>query len=169
MKEVLETVSEVQFKSIAVIVAVALLGMLATWWAITGSASPPLSTDQTREVSSPRAKTEMETQRRPSKPATRETEIYAANPAAPVSEPAISGAEYTIQVGAFQQEEGARRRLSELRESGHQGRIVAQTENGTNIFRVLVGKYSTRDEASLAVNHLRESEIEAFIREGNSD
>jgi len=181
MKEVIETVSEVEFRSIAVILAVALIGMAATWWVLTGTASPSFSAEDTNLDQGSTPEILSETQKQGLKPqpvppleqpeiivAETNTKVIA-TPALTetleLQEPQVTGNRFMVQIGAFQQEEGARRRLGELEEQGHEAHVISTEENGTPIFRVVTGNFRTRLEANLAVNDLKAAGIDAFVRE----
>lgn len=180
MKEVLETVSEVQFRSIAVIVAVALLGMVATWWVLTGSASPTLTAEEPGRIIGSSHVPERETQKGASSlqaiPTSQQPEVYVEEGETsfrlldtPQSLPEKAENGFVVQIGAFQQEEGALRRLKELGEQGYEARIVSFEENGTALFRVILGSFSTKEEAELAANALKTAGVEVFLRAMESD
>ncbi|MGW8181813.1 MAG: hypothetical protein ACWGQW_24045, partial [bacterium] len=123
MREVIETVSEVQFRSIAVIVAVALLGMLAAWWVLTGSASPSLTTVQTEtsSVSLPEPQARIPAPQQNFETAQPEVRIEQghvgralplAGDKSSITSPVVKAASgFTVQIGAFQKIEGAEKRL----------------------------------------------------------
>ena len=184
MKEVVETVSEVQFRSIALIIAVALLGMVATWWVLTGSASPSLTAAQPEYEAGSLTEVETDTaakefppqQNQPQNPPEiiveqGNTAVVPLSPSRETSgiresETADSG--FTVQIGAFQQEEGARRRLGELEEQGHEARLISDDQGGTAIYRLVTGEFRTREEATLAAEELRTLGIDAFVRESGT-
>jgi cell division protein FtsN len=181
MKEVMETVSEVQFRSIAVIVAGALLGMLATWWVLTGPASPSLTAVEPKygAGSLPEVQAETETQAFSPQPAgfreQPEILVEKGNAAAiaphtspessRLQEPEAAESEFAVQIGAFLHEEGATRQLAKLEEQGYDARLVSHEEGGTVIFRLVAGDFDTREEAAAAAKELKSSGIDAFVRE----
>lgn len=179
MKDVIETVSEVQFRSIAIIVAVALLGMLATWWILTGSASPSLTAAQIETRTIPLPEPQVRTPAPQQKPESVQPEVLiekgrlsAVSPAQPDESPAALSVEngengFTVQTGAFQQEEGAKKRLGELQEQGYSARLTTQVEGGKIVFRVLAGDFETREEATVAADDLKAKGIDAFVRESD--
>jgi len=177
MKEVMETVSEVQFRSIAVIVAVALLGMLATWWVLTGPASPSLTAVEPKygAGSLPEVQAQAFSPQPTDSREQPEILVEKGNAAAIAphtspessrlqeSEAAESG--FTVQIGAFQREEGATRQLAKLEEQGYEARLVSHEEGGAVIFRLVAGDFHTREEAAAAAKDLRNRGMDAFVRE----
>ncbi len=183
MKEVLETVSEVQFRTIAVIVAVAVLCMLGTWWVLTDSASPPLSSEETRyeaRLSPEGEQNPSDFSVQPEAPSENlQIIVEKGPPAVPVpqtfsdsvgmQEPEATGVGFIVQIGAFRQEEGAKRRLKELEERGCEARLVSDDKGGAVVFRVVAGNFSTREEAAVAVKDLKSSGIDAFVRKAGTE
>jgi cell division protein FtsN len=172
MKEVLETVSEVQFRSIAVIVAVALLGMVATWYILTGSASPSLTHSETDQLAEPLPKAKRATAHSPEPAqASEKPEIGVEEGEAGLlttselsfPQEKIQG-EFAVQIGVFKQQEGAKRRKEELEEQGYTARIIPCEIDGVAAFRVVVGGFGSREEAVETANSLKQAGIDAFVR-----
>lgn len=178
MKEVFETVSEVQFRSIALIIALACLGMGVTWWFLTGSASPPLTIDKTAYESDASSKVVTEPEVlsvQPTSPSENPQILVeggsASTVTAPSSPESTSGVgqegangHFTAQIGAFQQEERARKQLEKLKEKGYEARLIAHEEGGGIIFRLIFGDFRSHEEAAVAVKDLKSSGIDAFVR-----
>jgi len=173
MKEVLETVSEVQFRSIAVIIAVASLLMLAAWWLVTGSASPTLIIkDPPQQAGSSLGITTDTPKLTVQQPVSQELyEKASASGGSDIRQsPAhiqasAERAEFTIQLGAFQKEEGARRQLTKLEQRGYKARLLSQREGDTIIHRLIFGDFRTYEEAAAIAKELRSAGMETFIRE----
>jgi cell division protein FtsN len=159
MREVLETVSEVQFKSIAVIVAAALLGMVATWYLLTGSTSPVLTHAESQPAAEPLPEPVFV-----SEPITASQKPEGDTSTPRIQEsptpPALTKSEFAVQIGAFQQHDGAKQRVKELEEQGYSAGILPYEEG----FRVVLGGFGTREEAVLAANELKAAGFEAFVR-----
>jgi DedD protein len=155
--------------------------MVATWWVLTGTASPSFKAEDTQleEVSTPeiRPGTQKQGLSPQPVPSPEEPEIIVAETNTAVTapppltetlerqEPQVAVNRFTVQIGAFQQEEGARRRLDKLQEQGYEAHVISTEETGTPIFRVVTGDFRTRLEANLAANNLKAAGIDAFVRE----
>lgn len=70
---------------------------------------------------------------------------------------------YIVQAGAFRNEQAAEGRRAELGMLGLESRIIPNTSNGTTIYRVRIGPFSTMEEASRIKSRLLESSIQAEI------
>lgn len=177
MKDVFDTVSEVQFKSIAAVGLMAALTMGATWWVLTLSVSPsrPVEDLPSEGVVSSRVQKHTQVsspapseQRQPEVIIERgnSAEVVLQTPPHSDSSLKLEDAEsrYTVQIGAFQLKDGAQRRMAELAEQGYDSYLVALEESGTVTFRLVVGAFPTYDEASATADDLKVSGIDAFVR-----
>lgn len=70
---------------------------------------------------------------------------------------------YIVQAGAFRNEQAAEGRRAELGMLGLESRIIPNTSNGTTIYRVRIGPFSTMEEASRIKSRLLESSIQSEI------
>jgi cell division protein FtsN len=86
-----------------------------------------------------------------------------AKPEAPPDGETRSGRRYSVQVGVFSTEQGARKLEDELRGEGRSTRIEVEGRDGQTLYRVLTGSYRTEYEARRAVEELRREGHEAFL------
>ena len=184
MEDVLKTVSELKFRSIAMIAAVILLALAAVWWLLGGPASPPQIRQSQRATAgrpsvAPLSPPTSEAQ--PSGP-TETSAKQSAKPEVlvvegPPSGPSVltapgSGAptiaettgQFTVQVGAFEREGGALQRQAELRSKGYESSLVAAENEDAVSFRLITGNFATHAEASKIVTELKLAGIDAFVR-----
>jgi cell division septation protein DedD len=93
------------------------------------------------------------------------TDSTRAMPARPgaVATSARSGG-YTVQVGAYASRADADARQRQVRLKGHTARVV---KVGT-LWRVRIGRYSSRESAAQAARSLKAQKIEAFVTEAES-
>ena len=184
MDDVLKTVSELKFRSIAMIAAVILLALAAVWWLLGGSAAPtpnrqPQQASASAQPSTPPAAPVVEEPTQPlaEDPASLEAEpeilVVEGQPSEPLvnaestsvsPEPEQITGQFTIQVGAFTREAGALKRQSELRSKGYDSSLVEVTEDEGVRYRLLTGSFSTHEEASKTVDQLKLAGIDAFVR-----
>jgi cell division septation protein DedD len=75
-----------------------------------------------------------------------------------------SAAAYTVQIGAFANRGDADARQRQLRAQGHSARVVKVGA----LWRVRVGRYSSRDAAAEAARSLKARKIDAFVTEAES-
>lgn len=77
--------------------------------------------------------------------------------------PPASARGYTIQVGLFTSQEGARQVADDLARAGHPARIVVERGEAATLYRVLTGQYRTEYAARSAVEQLRQEGFPAFL------
>ena len=77
--------------------------------------------------------------------------------------PPDSARGYTIQVGLFTSQEGARQVADDLARAGHPARIVVERTDTATLYRVLTGQYRTEYAARSAVDQLRQEGFPAFL------
>ena len=177
MKEVFDTVSEVNFKSIAAVGLIALLSMGAIWWVLAGSASTSRPVESTPSQGLASSRVQERTKITPPVASDQQPlevivksgnaleENLQSSPASTASlELEDLESHYTVQIGAFQQKDGARKRMAELAERGYDSHLVSLEEAGTVTFRLVVGAFPSYDEASAAADGLKVAGIDAFVR-----
>jgi cell division septation protein DedD len=71
---------------------------------------------------------------------------------------------YTVQVGAYASRADADARQRQVRAKGHSARVV---KVGT-LWRVRIGRYSSRESAAQAARSLKAQKVEAFVTEAES-
>jgi len=85
-------------------------------------------------------------------------------PAPPAPEaPPASDRGYTIQVGLFTSQQGARQVADDLARAGHPARIAVERGETATLYRVLTGQYRTEYAARSAVEQLRQEGFPAFL------
>ncbi len=72
---------------------------------------------------------------------------------------------YSIQVGVFSTEQGARQAMSDLTRAGYPARVSRDAHGGRDLFRVLTGRYRSEYAARKALEQLRSEGFEAFLNE----
>jgi len=77
--------------------------------------------------------------------------------------PPTSARGYTIQVGLFTSQEGARQVADDLTRAGHPARIIVERSEVATLYRVLTGQYRTEYAARSAVDQLRQQGFPAFL------
>ena len=77
--------------------------------------------------------------------------------------PPDSARAYTIQVGLFTSQEGARQVADDLARAGHPARIVVERTDTATLYRVLTGQDHTEYAARSAVDQLRQEGFPAFL------
>jgi cell division protein FtsN len=146
--------------------------MVATWWVLTGSASPTLTAEEP-VAAAPKApsKTQQKTfYPQPILTKPKPDILISEGDAAPLQtdrqlhQPSPTDSGFSIQMGAFKQKEGAQRRLKELERQGYEARIISHEQEGSSIFRVIAGDFRTREEAIQAAKDLKGAGVEAFVR-----
>ncbi len=76
----------------------------------------------------------------------------------------LKKATYSIQIGAYRVENNAISKNDTLKEKGYHSFIKKETSDGSPLFKVMVGKYETRDKAEAEKRILRQKEgISSFI------
>lgn len=83
---------------------------------------------------------------------------------APARAPARGAAAYTVQIGAFANRGDADARQRRLRAQGHAARVVKVGA----LWRVRIGRYTSRDAAADAARSLKGKQIDAFVTEAES-
>ena len=87
----------------------------------------------------------------------------ASAPAVPGSAPASSEFRFALQVGAFANEENARKAQTKLQAAGFKAYLEdLETSQGKRI-RVRVGPFATRDEAEKAAPQIKELGLPALL------
>lgn len=81
--------------------------------------------------------------------------------------PQSADGRFTVQVGSFGQEAGALRRQAELQAEGYRLFIEEAEANGKQVFRLYLGRFGSRDEASRVVELLKARGIDSFVKEAN--
>ncbi len=83
----------------------------------------------------------------------------------PSASPDTSGS-YKIQLGVFSQRRNAEDLQAKLRESGHVATIVSVDEGGAQSFKVLIGPFTSKQEALTAIDSLKSQGFQqAFLVE----
>lgn len=83
--------------------------------------------------------------------------------AAPVNTLEQMSGNYTVQVGSFTRAGDAQRMAANLESDGYPAYVARGVVDGTTYYRVRVGKYQTRDEASRIASKVKRSKaIDAF-------
>jgi rare lipoprotein A len=77
----------------------------------------------------------------------------------PAPVPATSAKKYVVQVGAFAQEDNARRLISQLSQIGQ----TAHIENGPSLYLVRIGPFDTRELATQARSRLESAGLSAIV------
>lgn len=80
------------------------------------------------------------------------------------SAPARAATTYTVQIGAFASRADADARHRQLSAQGHAPRVVKVGA----LWRVRIGRYSSRDAAAAAARSLKAKKIDAFVTEAES-
>ncbi|MCB0220042.1 MAG: SPOR domain-containing protein, partial [Chrysiogenetes bacterium] len=91
-------------------------------------------------------------------------------PAEPTSGEAAArmSGNFTVQVGSFTRSSDAERLASKLGSQGYPAYVARGVVNGTTYYRVRVGKYQTRDEASRMASKVKRAEaMDAFATRVN--
>lgn len=82
---------------------------------------------------------------------------------APVNTLEQMSGNYTVQVGSFTRAGDAQRMAANLESDGYPAYVARGVVDGTTYYRVRVGKYQTRDEASRMASKVKRSKaIDAF-------
>lgn len=71
---------------------------------------------------------------------------------------AVQKVEFWVQMGAFQHQEGAKALETKLKAHGLNAKVYS-----TDLHRVVVGPYASREQAGRSLNTLRSIEKEAFL------
>lgn len=67
----------------------------------------------------------------------------------------LSPAKYSLQVGAFLQKVDAEKKAEEVKAQGLSAQVIQANRNGQSWYRVMVGVYTTKEEASKNVNDVQ--------------
>ncbi len=97
-----------------------------------------------------------------------EIEVVAAPVTVPDTSPPaqadLAGAQFTIQVASFQKSGYARKVVDELKQAGHQAFLVDKDLGAKGVwYRVYVGKFQSRNEASQYISRLPPDYKQGFI------
>jgi cell division septation protein DedD len=184
MGGMLDTVAEIRFGSILTVAVVVLLGTALAWWFLASSAAtapiagekvavdrgtsgtgptvaraaPPPSFPS-QEQAQPEASSEVLITR-----GVNTEVVLPRSPEQAALERRSENYAFSAQVGAFQNPEGARKRLEELTALGY-GAFLEPVQGADEAgFRLLIGRFQTYEEASTAVAELKAAGLDAFVR-----
>jgi cell division protein FtsN len=129
-------------------------------------APPPQAPEGDLELEGTVAAAEEGEPAEPPAEASTQEETVEALPTAPPAVPEESeGRRYSIQVGVFISETGARKAAEELTRAGYPARVELAREGGETRYRVLAGRYRTEATARRALERIRQEGLQAFLVE----
>ena len=123
--------------------------------------TPPAAAGMEEETT--RESGEQQTPEEPAGPARVEAEQREPVPIGSAESPETADMRYSVQVGVFVAQQGARKVVEELTRAGYPARIEVQREGGRTTYRVLTGRYRTEYAARKAAEQLTQDGFPAFL------